>query len=165
MPCTVQSATGLLLGVGSCGLASPGECSGRHILSPSHQLQWVPWQTDPTHGYGSGQIGVSSSGTRGQKVALTIRCSHKLAPSRHSFPSLQPPLFQRIPPGTTLLAAGFHWSPPASVPLTLSWLSFSRSLSMMAEVPIALSNRRCSDRRSESTRLVPCEQDKVVVSV
>lgn len=36
---------------------------------------------------------------------------------------------------------------------------------MMAEVPIALSNRRCSDRRSESTRLVPYEQDKEAVSV
>lgn len=29
---------------------------------------------------------------------------------------------------------------------------------MMAEVPMALSSRRCSDRRSESTRLVPCEK-------
>lgn len=46
---------------------------------------------------------------------------------------------------------------PESRLLTLSWFSFSRSLSMMAEVPIALSSRRCSDRRSESTRLVPCE--------
>ena len=42
--------------------------------------------------------------------------------------------------------------------LTLSWFNFSRSLSMMAEVPMALSSRRCSDRRSESTRLVPYEE-------
>lgn len=35
---------------------------------------------------------------------------------------------------------------------------------MMAEVPMALNNRRCSDRRSESTLLVPCEQDNAVVS-
>lgn len=44
---------------------------------------------------------------------------------------------------------------PPGRPLTLSWFSFSRSLSMTAEVPMALSSRRCSDRRSESTRLVP----------
>lgn len=51
--------------------------------------------------------------------------------------------------------------PPSSAPLrTLSWFNFSRSLSMMADVPMALSSRRCSDRRSESTRFVPCEQQQ-----
>lgn len=73
-----------------------------------------------------------------------------LALHRHAHPQETP---EHCPPTEPLS--------PRGRPLTLSWFSFSRSLSMTAEVPMALSSRRCSDRRSESTRLVPWEKQDV----
>ena len=67
--------------------ASPGECSDPRIRWPSHQRQWVPWQTVPTRGSGSGRIGASSSGTRGQKADCAT--GNPLQPSR--WPLLRPP--------------------------------------------------------------------------
>lgn len=41
---------------------------------------------------------------------------------------------------------------------TLSWLSFRRSESMTAVVPMTVRRRRCSERLSDSTRLAPWKE-------
>lgn len=40
---------------------------------------------------------------------------------------------------------------------TLSWLSFSRSESMTAVVPMTVRSRRCSERLSDRTLFTPCQ--------